>query len=271
MEGSQVSEALTFDNGLNKKWLDAVEQFKTYAMSQAPFEACALILADGSLLPAGNQSPDPAHAFIIDPMAWTKGEAVAVLHSHTAGPELDNKGNPVPPPTCPSALDMNEQIKTQLPWGIVLCNHEYAEDPFWFGDQVPRPPLLGRRFVHGIDDCWSLIRDWHRETHGIILHDEGRDNEWWTQENPPNFYDQFEKAGFQRVIRGRNPVPGDVFICKVHSKVINHAGVFIGDGMILHHLAFQLSQRTPAVRWAPKMDFFVRHKDLPEPEDNENV
>lgn len=254
-----------FNNGLNDRWQGAVAEFKGYAMRLAPQEACALILADGTLWAAKNIHPDPERFFTIEPEAWAAPqEVVAVLHSHTPGPDVDKKGNLVAPLPHPSADDMNSQIASGLPWGIVLCNGEYAADPFWFGDQVPTAPLLGRPFQSGIWDCWSLIRDWYKETYDIVLHNEGRNDKWWDEENPPNFYDQFEQAGFVRVQRGNQPMRGDVFVCKVHSPVYNHGGVYLGEGTILHHLAFQLSVRTPAVRWHSKMDNLFRHKDAPD-------
>jgi cell wall-associated NlpC family hydrolase len=41
----------------------------------------------------------------------------------------------------------------------------------------------------------------------------------------------------------RNLLPGDCFLMQVASPVPNHAAVYLGDGLILHHLQGRLSSR----------------------------
>jgi len=150
-----------------------------------------------------------------------------------------------------------------------MTDGENTTDPQCWGDQLPKAPLLGRPFVHGIWDCYSLVRDWHASEHGIIIPEYPRAHLWWRPEDGyegGNMYEEgFVEAGFKRVIRS-SPLPGDCFICRLKSPVLNHAGVYLGNDTILHHPGGSLSLRSPASRWSSKMDFLVRHKDLPEPE-----
>ncbi|GEP11115.1 NlpC/P60 family protein [Methylobacterium gnaphalii] len=265
-----MSDAFGFDPGLNARWRGAVDAHKDHARADWPAEAVGLVDAEGGYHPCENIAEDPTSFFEIrdrDLAAVDGGRPAALLHSHTAVPHPES-GATTQPNDSPSAADMQTQIDMAIPWGISLCIETGATDPFWFGDQVPRPPLFGRSFRHGVDDCYAFIRDWHREVAGIAIPDFPRDAEWWEpREDAPQqdlYRDGFEAAGFDRVHRPDGPLPGDVFLCSIRSPVMNHGGVYLGDGLIGHHLVHQLSLRSPATIWRAKLGFLVRHRDLPD-------
>ena len=56
---------------------------------------------------------------------------------------------------------MRYQQQLGIPF-VVMCWPLY--DVFWWGDKLPRAPLIGRGFRHGIHDCYSLIRDYYGDT-----------------------------------------------------------------------------------------------------------
>ncbi|ACL61031.1 C40 family peptidase [Methylobacterium nodulans] len=260
--------AFAFDDGLSTRWAAAVEAHKRHAAAHWPAEAGGLILEDGRYRPLANAAADPLTEFEPDPGEVDQTAYVAVLHSHCSIEDPES-GKITPPPDCPSGADMESQMATAVPWGITLAASTGVTDPFWFGDQVPRAPLLGRPFRHGVWDCYSLGRDWHREVAGIEIPDFARDPDWWLpREGQPQldlYRDGFERAGFRRVVRGpEGPLPGDCFLCRVRSPVFNHGGIYLGGGLILHHLAHQLSGRDPASVWRTKLDFLVRHTALPD-------
>ena len=120
---------------------------------------------NGEYIPVRNQAADPAvHdeesntcpcrlcSFKISSADRAKhlGSAQMILHSHPNGPVF------------PSRPDMEGQIATAVPWGIIALDEERIGDPEIWGDQLPVVPLLGRSFMHGIRDCYSLIRDTFR-------------------------------------------------------------------------------------------------------------
>jgi cell wall-associated NlpC family hydrolase len=111
-------------------------------------------------------------------------------------------------------------------------------------EQVPddyEAPLVGRSFVHGVLDCYSLIKDYYKRELGIELpHFERRDNWWNLGENL--YMEKFTEAGFATF---KGPIQKhDVVIMQVYnSPVPNHAGVYIGNDQILHHMYNRLSTR----------------------------
>lgn len=264
-----MSGAFVFDAGYTARWRAAVEAHKAHAAAEWPREACGLIGVDGAYHPCANIAEDPVRTFEIanaDLAAVDAGRPAALLHSHTAIPQ---EGGPaLPPLDAPSAADMRAQSDMAIPWGITLCLEGGATDPFWFGDQVERPPLYGRSYRHGVDDCYAFIRDWHATVAGLTIPDFPRDLDWWEPEpdlpQQDLYREGFATAGFARVERPDGPRPGDVFLCAVRAPVMNHGGVYLGDGLIGHHLMHQLSLHQPASVWRSKLRFFVRHRDLPD-------
>lgn len=260
--------AFVSEDELAVNYAAALVDWQKHAISEFPNEACGFILKDGAFFPCKNISPEPRNNFIVDEdeEVYERG-IVAFLHSHTPG-EPDERGIVQPVAPYPSKADMQSQMDCAYPWGISVCDGEVVTAPLWFGDQVKKRPLIGRVFVHGIWDCYSLVRDWHMEEHGIILPDYARDYLWWGTDEEPgeDMYEKyFKEAGFNRVYRDNGPLVGDCFICRIKSPVLNHAGVYIGDSHLLHHVTGYLSMRSPVSRWHSKLDFLVRHKDLPEP------
>ena len=83
------------------------------------------------------------------------------------------------------------QVKTGLPWWLVCDDRLLKFNP------VPR--LLGREFNHGVQDCYSIIRDAYHLC-GISLDDfERHDNWWYTGDNL--YLDNIPRQGFIRLMK----------------------------------------------------------------------
>ena len=224
-----------------------IDAIRAHAAAEYPKEAVGVVIA-GEYRPEVNVHPEPTEHFkiaderlaelILQPLQ-------AIVHSHPDHPAH------------PSEHDMRQQLATNVPWGICPVVQGIAGIPFFWGDAVPVPPLLERQFKHGVTDCYALIRDWYRTERGVILKDYARSWEWWNSGG--NLYDEyFRDAGFEP-IHGE-PQVGDVFLAQIRSPVINHAGVYLGDGLILHHLTDRLSRREPAFPWQRFITRWVRHQ-----------
>lgn len=255
------------DVGFNSTHPLALTAWKAHAVSKAPQEACGLFLTPDEFVPLDNVHPEPENYFRISEKALLPyhGRIAGIVHSHTPNKEVDaDDPNPAYITSIPTQADMEGQIASALPWAISLVSGGECGDPVWWGDQLPIRPLIGRTFIYGINDCLSLVRDWHR-LQGITFPDMPRRWGWWESGKEELYLDNFEKFGFQRVIRPDGlPIPGDVFLCRLRASVSNHAGVYVGGGRVLQHTLDQLSKHMPASLWISKFEFLVRHKDLPD-------
>lgn len=106
-------------------------------------------------------------------------------------------------------------------------------------------PLIGREFSHGALDCYALVRDWYKLERGAELPDFERVDGWWEDGRSNLYLEKFGKAGFVDVGQDATLEVGDVPLMEIRSKngVPNHAGIYLGDGMMLHHMYGRLSGR----------------------------
>lgn len=190
------------------------------------FESCGLVVEteNGQIYhPCQNIAENPAINFEIDPDDWIDaselGEVVAVVHSHPEGtPYLTES-------------DRTSQRRTGLPWWVVADGkvHKFRNVP----------PLIGRVFEYGTVDCYTLMRDAYALA-GIDLPDFPRppDLSHWNAEEP--YLERMENHGFYQV---DVPHPGDVILMQIQSDSTNHAAIYLGDGMMMHHLTERLSCR----------------------------
>lgn len=195
-------------------------------------ECCGLVVLVGGkqcYIPCRNRAPS-GQEFIIEETDWAdaedRGDIQCVVHSHVG----------VPP--APSQADLIGIESTRLPWLIVNMptgSHTITKPSGY------EAPLIGRQFVHGVTDCYSLIRDYYRQELGIALKDYARDHEWWRKGH--NLYHElFDDAGFTPV-RLEDLREHDVLLMRLASRVDNHGGIYLGNNRILHHPMTRLSGR----------------------------
>lgn len=230
---------------------EALVAMRQHAIDEYPRESCGVVVND-VYYPCKNVHKDPEKSFRIDPRTYAKfarmGDIQAIIHSHPDGPFF------------PSKADMEGQIATDVPWGIIYSAHDSASRPLMWGDGVEKAPLIGRMFIHGIQDCYSLIRDYYQMELGIELMEAPREDNWW--ENDENMYlDNFVRAGFERVM---DLQPHDVILMNIRSPVPNHGAVYTGGDTILHHLAGRTSdmEEGGVMRWHKFIQGYYRHKDI---------
>lgn len=236
---------------------EALDKFKSHAKKTYPREACGVVV-NGEYIPCKNIAEQPTATFVIAAqelaeIAATKGRATALLHSHPISKTIASKW----PEQWPSHHDMVQWMKGNIPWGIIATDGENFSDLVWMDESVIAP-LEGRPFVHGVWDCYGLVRDWFRLERGITIPNFPRGMEWW--EKGANHYEEnFEKAGFVEISRDEIQ-PGDCAMYQVRSPVINHAAVITGSNEIMHHLFHRYSGRDDFHKWERLVAKYVRYK-----------
>lgn len=212
-------------------------------------ECCGLVTAPRGKM-AYRRCRNVAHGageFEIHPEDYIAAEAdciIGVVHSHLHGsPE-------------PSMADKVGVERSGLPWLIVsLPNGAYrVVEPSGF-----EAPLLGRPFVHNVFDCFSLARDYYAGQ-GIEVLDFERTPNWWEGEDDLLTPENFAKAGFVIVSDGTLQAGDGIIMQNGKVDKPNHVGVYLGDGVMLHHPGERLSHRTPyGGYWQKVTRWIVRH------------
>ncbi len=211
-----------------------------HAKDQDPKESCGLLIGvkgKEKYYPCTNLSNYSQQCFIIDPEDYAKaqdiGKVIAVVHSH-----------PVSAPVA-SQADMISCEQGTLVWHIV---NPKTEQWGFYKPSGYKPPLIGRHWVWGVTDCWSLVRDWYKEKLGITLRD------WDRPTTPEQFLKKplFEccasQTGFVELKPDEKLKNGDVLLMSILSPTLNHVAIFL-DGDVLHHLADRISCKEPYNQW----------------------
>ena len=141
------------------------------------------------------------------------GEIQAYVHSH---PNATARA---------SELDLIQIELHEKPW--IIC--AYPDIEFQVYESCGyKAPLVGRNYIHGIQDCYSIVRDFYEREMGAKLIDFERADRWWEhQENDALYLNNFSKAGFVEV---SDMQYGDVLLCRVgRTEHVNHAVIWLGD------------------------------------------
>ena len=214
-----------------------------HAKDQDPKEAVGLLLnirGKQKYYPCQNLALTNHQEFILNPEDYAKadnlGEIIAVVHSHPSTPPY------------PSQADRISCEQSKLPWHIV--NPKTEE----WGQCNPEgyvPNLLGRPWVWGVTDCWSLVVDWYKKEKNIELKDYARTMTPQEFLENPLFEDYAWRTGFRELRPDEPCKEGDVLLMSIMYPTLNHVAIFLGD-MVLHHLADRLSCREPYSEWLLK-------------------
>jgi|APGre2960657505_1045072.scaffolds.fasta_scaffold32053_2 proteasome lid subunit RPN8/RPN11 len=236
-------------------------QIKTHALENPEIECCGILFLDNSdkqlrIIKSINKAPDKTNRFEIDPKIYLKasllGEILATYHSHINGEDF-------------SEFDKFNSELCGIKY-ILYCIRSNK-----FKEYIPenyKGSYYGREFEFGKQDCFGLCRDYYKKELKIEITNYYRDCQWSeVDENP--FEKFFGKEGFTKVLEG--PLENDsqlkkhdVILTKFLGKrSVTHAGIYMGDGLVLHHPINCYSRVEPYDNdFMSQTVFVLRHKSL---------
>ena len=209
-----------------------------YATEISPDESCglvAIIKGKETFWPCKNLSTSKYQYFVIDPDDWAEcedtGHIIGIFHSHPTGAST------------PSENDKASCEFLNVPFYIYSIENK---DWSYYKPCGYKPSsLIGRGFIWGKHDCWSIVTDWYKQTKNIEI------PYWQRPKNIKNFIanPEFEyalpKLNFIKQKTNDDIQVGDVLLFESVTKNLDHVAVYIGDMMILNHNIKALSCREP--------------------------
>lgn len=100
-----------------------------------------------------------------------------------------------------------------------------------------RHQYQNRPFLHGIFDCYTLVRDYYRREFGLWLPANIQRTYGWWEQGDNLYVDGAPKYGFSSVPDVKRH---DLIVMKL-GPVPNHGAIYLGDGKILHHIGGRFS------------------------------
>lgn len=242
----------------------AKEAMLNHAAACYPREACGL-LVNRQYIECENIATSDSE-FKINPRDVVKAEKLgkieAIVHSHPNGS------------TKPSTFDLIQMQYHSVPWIIVA----YPEIDIKVHAVKPyTAPLINREYIHGVLDCFSIVRDYYSREFGIEIDNFERVDKWWESASNSDLYiDNFASQGFVQV---HDLQRHDVILCRVQpTEYVNHALIYLGDDgsltseatekvigehLVLHHPYMRRSRREIYGNvWQERTAIIVRHKSL---------
>lgn len=235
-----------------------------HAKTEYPLESCGVVI-NNSYIPCQNLSTT-VDQFYIAPEDLVEAEKLgtiqAYVHSHPDGTTEASE---------PDLIGISNHNKTWL-----IASYPEGEVARYEPNAYVSS-LLGRQYYHGLQDCYSIVRDYYSRELNIDLNDYERIDRWWESKDSESLYiNNFKAEGFLEVhdkIRQH-----DVILFTLgRTAHVNHAGVYlgsntltseeteqvIGDNLFIHHPYNKESVREIYGNyWNDRTTFILRHKDL---------
>lgn len=237
------------------------KQIKAHSLEDPSVECCGILFFNEALkrletLKSPNLSATKESTFSLSPAHYLKaslmGKIVAVYHSHPEGEDF-------------SEFDLSNSELNKVKY-ILYCIQSDT-----FKEYTPNGyenPYYGREFSLGTQDCFTLLQEYYRKELNVNIKNYYRGEDWL--ENNPDCYQRYYKnEGFETVQEG--PVESlsalkkhDGLLMKILGKKNpTHAGIYIGDGLILHHQLNCYSRVEPyGQAFRNRTTHVVRHKSL---------
>lgn len=133
--------------------------------------------------------------------------------------------------------------------------------------------LLGKKFLMGKDDCYSMLMRMYKDNLNIELTNYARADDWWLYDDVDHYVEKYKREGFYLIDEPNleDLRPFDVFLIaipdprKMDKTVTNHCAIYLGDGEVIHHRYGTLSNVVPYRTVLRNLTTHViRHKLVPD-------
>lgn len=126
--------------------------------------------------------------------------------------------------------------------------------------------MVGLSYVEGKSDCYALMRDFYSTNYAVNMPDYARPHLWWvTNPELDLLRTHLATNGFEPYDHTpRNMRPGDGLLMQLGGcTVLNHCGVYLGNGRFLHH-PFRAKSAIDLLAgpWADRVMVYCRHKEI---------
>lgn len=208
------------------------EKIKSESRKNSPNECCGFIFLDKQSLkfdvfPCKNMASIKDNNFIISPKDYLKcsslGQITACYHSHTN----DNIEL--------SEIDKTNSNKYNIHY--ILYNIKYDIFNF-YAPNTEKNPYVGRPFILGTSDCFTLMRDYARRERNVqITFPKNTIYPKDIKEIGALYEQNFIDNGFIKLSKDTELKKDDGIMMTfpaICEKYPTHAAVYIGNNMILH-------------------------------------
>lgn len=220
---------------------DLINQAIQHAKEVFPEESCGAVI-DNKYERFANRADDKINSFRIEDKHFEdmyRNERIqCVIHSHN-----DDAVSQA------TKEDQAAQQELDIPFGIIDMRGGAPIHVVFWGDSLPIEPLLGRPFFYGVWDCFGIVRDYIRKNTEWTPPNTPHKWEFWL-ENISLFEDAINKKSLPYdYIDIKDSKLGDVYLYSIHHhKYINHCGIYLGNGQVMHHLPKYKSCKYP-ISW----------------------
>lgn len=206
------------------------QEFIDHAKSNTSAEVCGVVVDTGSghmYIRCKNvaSSPNDFECSTEDvERAEDVGEIVAVFHSH-----INAK-------TAFTPADVEGCNRSGVAY--ILCSLPSEKIVFMLPSEEGKS-LLGRTYLSGVSDCYSIVKDYYKMAYNINLRDAERWELWW-KEADLIVEDVWEEMGFYK-LKDEPLQAGDVLVMQMGGRRLDHLAVYAGNGKIVHHCFRRIS------------------------------
>ena len=236
-----------------------IQSIQEAAIAAFPHEACGFVLAGKAkpeVMVCRNVAESPTTEFVIHEQdyltAWDHHTVIGVWHTH-----VDSSPRA-------SDADLAGCENSGMPW-FILAVHQRLDGLWDFDGPVTiqptgfEMPYIGRPYLWKTFDCWTLVRDWYRREHGIILGERPRVERYWEQ-GYNLLGDNWESEGFF-LVNTDEYLAGDVLL--LGSPIHNSVVLCLGGSRLLYHFQGRLSRTEELdARMLKLVKLHLRHKEI---------